>query len=121
VLHTDLAKELLIQPKAMEFALGQEVRNFGDTTVSVPTEVLDEGMLVLVVLEGQHDIRSNGTGGMQDPRSWLSTKPNLGIGDDLGRHDFRDRANHVVSEGVEVEVRIYLCDTRAKSPNVPLG
>src|SRR2546430_13550867 len=58
VLDANLAKELVIKPKAPEFALGQEVGDLGGTSVRVPAEMLDERMLVPVVLEGQHEVRS---------------------------------------------------------------
>jgi len=121
VVHTDLAKELVIEPKATKLALAQEVRDFGGATVRVFTDMLDERMLVPVVLEGQHEVRSDGTGGMQDPDGGLPMRSDFGVRDDLGRNDFRDRADHALAEGVEIEERIDLCDARTESPNVPLG
>jgi len=121
VLHIDLAKELVIEPKAVEFALGQEVRDFGNTSLRMLTEMPDERMFVLVVLKGLQEVRRDDAGGMQDPSGGLSMKPDLGICDDLGWDDFRDRADHVVTEGVEISERIDLCHACNKSPNVSLG
>jgi len=121
VVHTDLAKELVIEPKATKLALGQEVGDLGGATVRVVTEMLDERVLVPVVLEGQHEVRSDGTGGMQDPDGGLSTTPDLGVRDDLGRNDFRDRTNHVLAEGVEIEERVDLRDAGTEGPKVPLS
>ena len=105
----------------MEFSLGQEVGDLPDASLRMLTEMPDEGMLVLVGLEGLREVSRDGTGRMHDSSGGLSMKPDLGICDDLGWDDFRDRADHVVTEGVEISERIDLCHACNKSPNVSLG
>ena len=48
----------------MEFSLGQEVGDLPDASLRMLTEMPDEGMLVLVGLEGLRDVRpdTRGTG-----------------------------------------------------------
>jgi len=104
----------------VELALSQEVRDFGGTSLRILAEMRDERMLVFVVLKGLPEVRSDDMGGMEDPGSGLS-EPDLGVCDDLGRNDLRDRANHMVTKGVEIAERGNLCHARNKSPDVSLG
>jgi len=121
VLYIDLAKELVIEPEPAELALGQEVGDFGGASLRILTEMPDERMFMLVVLEGLREVGGDDTGGMDDSSGGLSTMPDLGVGDDLGRNDLCDRADHVVTEGVKVAKRVDLCHARMKRPDVPLG
>src|SRR5439155_20668799 len=113
VLHVDLAEELVIERKAAELALGQEVGDFGGTSLRILAEMPDERMLVFVVLKGLREVRSDDVGGMEDPGGTLP-EPDLGGCDDLGRHDLRGSANHMVTEGVEVSERRNVCHARNK-------
>jgi len=121
MLHTDLAKELVIEPKAVEFALGQEVRDLGNTSLWMLAEMPDERMLALVVLEGARAVSRDKPGGMHDTSGELTTKAELGVRDELDRNDFRDRTEHVVTEGVEIVERTDLCYALNESPNVSMG
>jgi hypothetical protein len=121
VLNIHLAEELAIEPEAMEFALGQEVGDFGDTSLRIFAEMPDERMVVLVVFKSLQKVRGDDAGGMHDSSGGLSMKPDLRICDDICGNDFRDRAEHVVREGVEIAECIDLCHARSQSPNVSLS
>ena len=109
------------EPEAVEFALGQEVGNFGDTSLRVLAEMRDERVFVLVVLEGLCKVGGDRAAGAHDAHRRLSTNAELGIGGEVGRNDFQNCSDHVVAEGVEITECANFCNTRHQSPNVSPG
>ncbi len=66
------------------------------------TEMPNEGMFVLVTLEGPGQVSGDDTGRMHDPSGGLGPKAELGVRRELGWNNVRDRPKHMLTKGVEV-------------------
>ena len=105
----------------MEFSLGQEVGDLPDASLRMLTEMPDEGMLVLVGLEGLREVSRDGTGRMHDSNGGLRAKAELGVRYEFGRNDSRNCMKHVITERVELVQCADLRYARNKRLNVSLG